>query len=318
MANTAQSANPNGQETRSATHAQRCTAAHRFCTYSPATMRCCSSSGPLLGTRYRTRPIDTADQIAPASVTPWALMIDASARPDARAQAARVKQQYPLAPLLVICADGTASDWASPLARGALTAIIERGALGSDAFEAALSSVDRQMAADSCGRPPGRQRLDSTALSAIPVVDDDRAGVAVGGSRAPGTCFAGNASEPPGGLHATLGKPPPVVAPAEPPAVTAAAPSRRLAAPVLELLSDARVAFRDGKNLLPPTDGTPTGNSALELYAKVLAQDPQNEEAHDGMRRLFTRRQRAHSSGPEREQGRGSRPPVVGLPRRRR
>ena len=119
--------------------------------------------GPLLGTRYRTRPIDSADQIAPANNSPWALMIDASARGDARAQAARVKQQYPLAPLLVICADGTASEWASPLARGALTAIIERGALGSEAFESALSSADRQMAAESALAPYGQRRARRVA-----------------------------------------------------------------------------------------------------------------------------------------------------------
>ncbi len=126
--------------------------------------------GPLLGTRYRTRPIDSAEQIAPASATPWALMIDATARPDARAQAARVKQQYPLAPLLVVCADGTTADWASPLARGALSAIVERGALGSDAFEAALNSVDGQMAADKCGRTLGR-RGEIDRLGAEPARD---------------------------------------------------------------------------------------------------------------------------------------------------
>jgi TonB family protein len=56
---------------------------------------------------------------------------------------------------------------------------------------------------------------------------------------------------------------------------------------VLELLSDARVAFSEGKNLLPRTDGAARGDSALELYAAVLAQDAQNEEARDGVRRLY-------------------------------
>ena len=62
------------------------------------------------------------------------------------------------------------------------------------------------------------------------------------------------------------------------------------------------------RSLLPPTDGAPTGNSALELYAKVLAQDPQNEEARDGMRRLFavaSARIRADSErGQDEEAGR--------------
>ena len=128
MANTAQSAQPNDQESRAAASPAVHGRAPILYVLS-GDDALLLELGPLLGTRYRTRPIDTAEQIAPASATPWALMIDASARTDARAQAARVKQQYPLAPLLIICADGTTADWSSPLARGALTAMIERGAL---------------------------------------------------------------------------------------------------------------------------------------------------------------------------------------------
>lgn len=282
MVNTAQSANPTDQETRSeAPPTLHGRAPILYVLSSDDTLLL--ELGPLLGSRYRTRPIESAEQIAPASVTPWALMIDASARPDARAQAARVKQQYPQAPLLVICADGTTADWASPLARGALTAIVERGALGSDEFEAALSSVDRQLAADSAashmditadGPPWRRPAVLIIVASAV---------LAVAGAW---YMFSGHPSSRAALSKPALRAPPPVVPAATAPAV----PAAPAAAPrsVLELLSDARVAFRDGKNLLPPTDGPPTGNSALELYAKVLAQDPQNEEAHDGLRRLFT------------------------------
>jgi TonB family protein len=283
VANTAQSANPNDLETRSA-------AAPTLHGRAPILYVLSSDDtlllelGPLLGSRYRTRPIDSAEQIAPASVTPWALMIDAAARPDARAQAARVKQQYPLAPLLVICADGTTADWANPLARGALTAIVERGALGSDAFEAALSSVDRQMAADSAAshvnttadRPPWLR----PAVLIIVVTSV----LAVAGAW---YVFSAHPSSRTAVSKPTPRAPPSVVPAAVPPAVVAA-PAATSPRSVLELLSDARVAFRDGKSLLPPTDGPSIGNSALELYAKVLAQDPQNEEAHDGLRRLFT------------------------------
>jgi len=75
---------------------------------------------------------------------------------------------------------------------------------------------------------------------------------------------------------------------------TLAAPATAASAPpapkrtVLELLSDARVAFREGKSLLPRTDEAPRGDSALELYTQVLAQDPQNEEARDGLHRLYS------------------------------
>jgi hypothetical protein len=54
----------------------------------------------------------------------------------------------------------------------------------------------------------------------------------------------------------------------------------------LELLSAARVAFASQRQL-PRPDAEPKGDSALELYLQALAIDPKNEEARDGVRRLF-------------------------------
>ena len=48
---------------------------------------------------------------------------------------------------------------------------------------------------------------------------------------------------------------------------------RREPQTVLELLSSARVAFRDQKLLLPRPDGELHGDSALELYTQVLRQE---------------------------------------------
>ena len=48
------------------------------------------------------------------------------------------------------------------------------------------------------------------------------------------------------------------------------------------------MAFRDQDRLLPRSDGSKRGDSALELYAEVLAQDAENDEARDGIRRLFS------------------------------
>jgi len=238
--------------------------------------------GPLLGTRYRTRPIDTADQIVATTSTPWALMIDATARPDARAQAARVKQQFPQAPLLVICADGTTSDWQSPLARGALAAVVERGALSSPAFEAALDVADRQMAASAADSldsgSPGRFGRPRTAWLVIGI------SVLMAASGAWYLHSQRTANSKAKAAPAQVAPPPAAPSAAQPPAVAAPAENDRT---VLELLSDARVAFREGKKLLPSGETSPTGNSALELYLRVLAQDPQNEEARDGLRRLF-------------------------------
>src|SRR5258706_3440448 len=104
--------------------------------------------GPLLGDRYRTRPIDSAEQLEVPVDVPWALLIDATTRNDARAQAARFEQQHPLAPLLVICGDGNAVDWAAARSRGMVSAVVERGSLQSSEFAEALRAMDRQLASE--------------------------------------------------------------------------------------------------------------------------------------------------------------------------
>jgi len=80
----------------------------------------------------------------------------------------------------------------------------------------------------------------------------------------------------------------PAVQAAVPAAETPVAPAPVKTRSLLELLSAARVAFRDQKNLLPRIDADSHGESALELYSSALAIDPQNDEARDGMRRLFS------------------------------
>jgi TonB family protein len=238
--------------------------------------------GPMLGVRYRTRPIDSTEQIAPPGGGPWALLIDATARSDARAQAARVKQQYPQAPLLVVCADGAAVDWAGPRSRGTVCAVVERQAITGPEFEAALEAVDRQLgqaaSAEVIAAPaargmavswPMRIALASAALAAAAATWYFLHG-------APGMALRPDAPRSRG----TVSQSTSTALPAAP----APAPAGR---PVVELLSDARVAFSEERRQLPPADAAATGNSALELYARVLAQDPRNEEARDGMRRLF-------------------------------
>lgn len=281
MENTAQSAEHNDQESRAAAPAVHGRAPVLYLLSGDDGLLL--ELGPLLGARYRTRPIDSVDQIAPPSTTPWALMIDATARTDARAQAARVNQRYPLAPLLVICADGTTADWASPVSRGTVSAVIERGAHASASFEAALSTADLQMGVGNAasatdgstpGKPSGRLRAWLLAGLALLLV------VPAGWYLLSGSKSASSAVAKPVRVTPSPTAPDATPAPVPP---AASAPPRT----VLELLSDARVAFREEKSLLPPTDGTSNGTSALELYARVLAQDPQNEEASDGLRRLF-------------------------------
>jgi TonB family protein len=254
--------------------------------------------GPLLGERYRTRPIDSSEQLeAPADVH-WALLIDATTRKDARAQAARFEQQFPLAPVLVICADGNAADWNAARSRGMVSAVIERGSLQSSAFREALDTMDRQLNPDALattmsdaaqrgaaayGGGAKRWALLAAVLLGVAAVawfsiqhSSGDAHRAVNLNAAPPA--AKNSNAPSAATEAAQPAAAPVAAPA--PAV----PKRTL----FELLSDARVAFRDGKSLLPRIDEAPRGDSALELYTQALALDPQNEEARDGLHRLFS------------------------------
>jgi len=236
--------------------------------------------GPLMGARYRTRPIDSAEQIASSGTAPWALIIDATARTDARAQAARLKQQHPLTPLLVICPDGSEADWAGPRSRGTVCAIVERSALATAVFEAALGAVDQQLraaavdtavAGTAARRPSGAWRLP-VAIVAPLLLAGGGAWLWFQPRNAGATRTAAVAGPVPG--------------------ISASAPAAPLASPapertVLELLSDARVAFSEEKHQLPAVDGAQAADNALDLYARMLARDPGNEEARDGMRRLF-------------------------------
>ncbi len=236
--------------------------------------------GPVLGARYRTRPIDSTEQIAPPGAGAWALLIDATARADARAQAARVKQQYPQAPLLVVCADGAAADWAGPRSRGTICAVVERQAITGPEFEAALEAVDRQLgqaaSAEAAAAPAARVVAGSwpmrIALALAALATAAATWYFLHG--APGPALHSDGSRPRGAASLSTS----TALPAAP------APAGR---PVVELLSDARVAFSEERRQLPPADAAATGDSALELYARVLTLDPRNEEARDGMRRLF-------------------------------
>jgi TonB family protein len=70
------------------------------------------------------------------------------------------------------------------------------------------------------------------------------------------------------------------------PAATARATQPAAPQSVEDLLSTARIAFRDPAAQLPKADAPLQGTSALELYGAVLLQQPKNEEALDGVRRL--------------------------------
>jgi TonB family protein len=237
--------------------------------------------GPLLGEGFRTRPVDAPTSVAAVVAEqnegggeppPTMIMLDAGAVSDPRAAVALLEAAHPHMPVIVIAESRDESYWGGALARAAIIDVVARYDLGSDRFKDALSRAETRSRTAPKAPPPGGEvappaRNNSKMLIAAAVA------VALGA----GAFFM---------LHKSSA---PVKAggPATEAADTAQHASAVKPQSTLELLSAARIAFRDQK-LLPRTDVEPRGDSALELYAQVLAQEPKNDEAIDGVSRLFS------------------------------
>ena len=209
------------------------------------------------------------------------------------------RRDTPRVHLIVIT--GRPDDWADSIARGTVVAAVGRGQLATARLNEALVAAQSRLRADGAAAP------DATTPSARP----DPPAVS---PRRPSAVWAGAA-----GLLVVLGataiglyhRHAPSVhsgvsrtnAGSAAAAEAAAAADQRArsgedadaarttpaASPqnVLELLSAARVAFRDQRALPSPSGGELRGDSALELYIQVLSQDPQNDEALAGVQRLL-------------------------------
>lgn len=250
--------------------------------------------GPLLGERFRSRPIDQVEDLPAESAVPWLAVIDAT-RPDARAMVHRIELAHPRAPLIVVAAEGQESGWLAAQARGSIFAVVSQQQLSSSALRDALDQAEKRL--ETAAAPATGSSLGGMAGSGRIRAGMAAAGTA-GGRRAAliiGSAVAVIAAAAVIWLTTHDTKP---TAPAARPGAAGAAKAAEEAAgkeaapkaqrSVFELLSDARVAFRDQDRLLPRSDGARRGDSAVELYAQVLTQDPQNEEARDGLRRLFS------------------------------
>ena len=256
--------------------------------------------GPALGDRYRTHPVDDAQALERASLNSALLLLDASTIPDARTLAQKLFARHPQLPVIVFCADGAALEWQTHSGTPNVCSVLERSQLQPTSILRALAEAE--------------QRLDAaatvTTASALPKLElpggDSRRmpWAAIGAGlfvlavvglwlafrpHAPAT---GATNPAPAGTQSAGASTPTASGPITGTLQPASAQPQPAAAPVaprgtLELLSDARVAFRDERLQLPRSDGAPQGDSALELYQRVLAQDPDNDEARDGMRRLL-------------------------------
>ena len=249
--------------------------------------------GPALGDRYRTHLAEDAQALERANLAAAILLLDASTLPDARALALRLAARHPQLPVIVFCADGNAIEWQAHSDTPNVCAVLERGQLQPAAIARALAEAGRRLDSAGTGATASslpQLELPSTGSRGLPW-GPIAAGLVVlaalgtwlalrphPAQTAPGTnpvaASPATQSPPAGDTPATAAPPP-------------AQPAQAAPRSTLELLSDARVAYRDERQQLPRADGTPQGDSALELYQRVLAQEPDNDEARYGLRRLL-------------------------------
>ena len=242
--------------------------------------------GPVLGDRYRVHTIDHLSAIAGAARTArWLAIIDAASIPDGPAALVRIERQFANIPLIIIAADP--SQWTPSVLRSNVVTVVAREEVGGQALGDALASAEKRLRDVAS---PESTLPDQSPAKTVP------SGPIPGISPAMGL----------GGLVVVLiigivwflmhkpNSPRQIIDVRNAVGASAAAPETEseLAGSArsqteLELLSAARAAFRDQRLLLPHLDGD-RGDSALELYSQVLAQDPSNEEALDGIRRLYT------------------------------
>jgi TonB family protein len=236
--------------------------------------------GPVLGDRYRTRPVDSIDELAGnPPETQWLVLLDAAHRPNALEEAGQLGTRWPTAPIIVIIAAGAENRWLTALSHGGVTAVVARERIGEQPMQRALEAAERRLLTQDSPTVPlhtvsasgARPRLLLPAAGALAALLAAAAAWYLWHAR-------GSTPSAPVRAMAVGVKPAP-----RPAAGPTAAPAR----PALELLSAARIAFASQRQL-PRAEGELKGDSALELYVQALSVDPRNEEARDGVRRLFS------------------------------
>jgi TonB family protein len=237
--------------------------------------------GPALGDQYRSSSVDTAAEIAGISATSWIGVYDASNHTGGRSAFGQLESQYHQQPWIVLCADEDRPNWRDVLSRGGACAVIARSELSVPTFTAALEKAMQRLTVVPRGAANATPNVPKIPLLWI-------AGAAVIALAAGVLWWMSHAR-----THAPLaavGSDQRLSAPGGSSALRAApaAHAAQQAAPqsVEDLLSMARIAFRDPAAQLPKADAPLQGTSALELYGAVLLQQPKNDEALDGVRRL--------------------------------
>jgi len=252
-------------------------------------------AGQVVGERLRMRPIDSPAELPQEASHPWLVLLDAS-QSGARALVSAIEQAHPSAPIIAIVPDAVQAQWLGAVARGSVSAIIGRGQLSAATFGDALAAVERRLNLAATAAAPARAAAATRRAAPAPAEPFRPGPLARWWPIGAGIVVLVAAAwllfgRKHGVNDATQVAASPLAAAAATataagrPAASAPLPEAAAPRPVLELLSQARIAFRDQSRLLPRADGR-RGDSALELYAEVLQQEPGNDEARDGVRRL--------------------------------
>ncbi len=235
--------------------------------------------GPALGDEYRTFSVDTAAEIADLAVTSWIGLYDATTQSAGRSAFAQLEPQYGRQPWIVLCKDEDRANWRDVLSRGGACAVIARSELSTASLTNALIRATARLADASHGAGASGFNARSPLLWV--------AGAAVIAVVAGAGWWMSRSHTAPAALASTSHK---MIISGGPsphgPAAAAGAAQAPPAPSVEDLLSQARIAFRDPNAQLPKADAPLQGTSALELYGAVLLQQPKNDEALDGVRRL--------------------------------
>jgi protein TonB len=237
--------------------------------------------GPALSDQYHSYSVDTAHEISGLSASHWIGVFDASNQAEGRSAFAQLELQYYEQPWIVVCADDDRLNWRDVLSRGGACAVIPRGELSVPIFAAALEKATQRLtvvprAASTAAQPnPMVPLLWILGAASIAVAAGAAWWMSHSRTRAPAAAVQ-NRQNPPLASGSPGGR------------VPATGGAGQQAAPqgVEYLLSMARIAFRDPTAQLPKADAALQGTSALELFGAVLAQQPTNKEALDGVHRL--------------------------------
>ncbi|MFT3905523.1 MAG: TonB family protein [Steroidobacteraceae bacterium] len=230
--------------------------------------------GPVLGDRYRSRPMDRTDGLDELVKGRRAIaVLDTRGGVDARAAYAEFNTRHPAVALIVIAGAEQRAGWESALQRGAIAALLDRDAELPAQFGLALEAATRKLesAPASLAAPQGAEPRTPAAVPWLAIGLGVLAVAAVGG-----WWLTQNRSPSPAGAAATSGAPA-----ATRPAGGEEQKPAAIEQSVPQLLSAARVAFSEQRYL------EPAGNNALDYFQRVLAQDAQNAEAREGVLRLF-------------------------------